>query len=128
MNRREVLTSIAAVAGAPLSVTVATDKSGLAKVSAAAESSPMIIHHWQRPLIVAHTARRLTTVNCEQIRRDLDSEGDRHGCSIVFVPDCDGITVPGASNAKYGFTEKLGDYSLSVFCQTADELREWMTK
>ena len=45
------------------------------------------------------------------------------------MPDCEGMAiVPGVGAAKYGATEKMGDYSFSVFCQTAEELEQWMPK
>lgn len=127
MNRRELLKSAAVIVGAPVSV-FATEQivNHTIPKTIFKTGQPVLFHHWRRPLIVVQTKKRMSAIQLAQTRQKLDAEGERHGCQIVFVCDCDSVVMSGGNDAKYGFTHKTGDSSLSVYCQTADELREWM--
>lgn len=112
MNRRELIGSIAGIVG--------TAGTG---VCVAAQTSNA------KPLVVVHTQKLMNPIQLDQARHDLKVEGDRCGCQIALVPNCDGVVMTSDGHqGKYGFTEKLDSYSISVFCQTAEELREWMPR
>lgn len=111
MNRREVLES--AVAALPLS---------LSKPSVA-----VACEEHAKPLVIVFTSERMTDESLAVMKHRLEKDCKEIDVRFLVVPSCDGVVIaPVPGSAKYGFTEKLGDYSLSVFCQTAEEMDEWM--
>ena len=115
MNRREVLSSIVSAAGV-------ARVGGEQSVSVQAH----VDNHSALPLIVVSVPRLMTADARRRFAAAMREEEIRCDCRIVTVCGADSVHVVGASSAKYGFTSKVGDMStLSVFCQTMDELCEY---
>lgn len=151
MHRREVLKSAAAIVGVPASMTVLGDhqaqavpevllgnkltkaqENELAEASRFRQAPPAFTEECEltvpyvRPLIIIRVTRRLSDQQRQQIEARLHAEGERCNCIFTLIDDAASVTVVGEHAHRYGFTEKIGEHSLSVFCQTADELREWL--
>ena len=85
--------------------------------------------HRETTLVFVFTQQKMTPAQINQTQNYLGLFEDKLDCQFFVMPDCEGMAiVPGVGAAKYGATEKMGDYSFSVFCQTAEELEQWMPK
>ncbi len=112
MNQRELLSAAAVAVGVPLSGSVAVDET----------------NKNQLPLIVVSTKRRLNQAQQRQAEENLDAQAKRNDCRIIFFSDCDHIEIASSSQAKCGFTERMGDYSISVFGQSMEDIDKWRPK
>lgn len=115
MNRREVLSSIVSAAGVA-GVTGETPVS----VQAHVDSQCAL------PLVVVSVPGYMRADARQRFADAMRQEEIRCGCRIVTVCGAESVSVVAPTAAKYGFTSKVGDMStVSMFCQTMDELREY---
>lgn len=106
MNRREVIAAMIGAVSLPVAAKAAVVGNG----------------NSQKPLIILHTQMRLTAEQSGQLTENARLQADQCGCEVLFCHGVDGIEV---ANRKYGFKETLGEYSVSGFFDTSEEMALW---
>jgi len=109
MNRRELIGSALAGLGVMESHTIVTPDAS------------------QPPLVILQV-EQLTEEQAKVIHAQRKKIESHMNCRILIVTGTGSVHVPAAGQAKYGATETLDGYSRSIFCQTKEELDEWLKK
>lgn len=107
MNRRELMQSVAA----PL-------------VAAGMFDAPST--EVSDDLVIVSVVDRVTPEVAKIVREAFNEEEERIGKKILFLHS--GMAGSMQNKGKYGHVEKINNYSVSFFCQTKEEMDEWLTR